>query len=241
MRISGKTDVGKVRKTNQDSFYCGEFRDGAVFAVVCDGMGGVKGGSEASSAAVEAITASVQAGYTEGLSREGCKKLLVNALADANTKVYEYSLANTELQGMGTTVVAGLAFGSNAVIVNAGDSRAYLFDSGGFRQITRDHSIVQDLLESGKLTPDEAATHPQKNIITRALGVAPKLETDVFETEFPEGAGLLFCTDGLTNNVSVASMEAVIREKGDNAPPELIRRANDAGGSDNITVVILFN
>lgn len=241
MKIRGMTDVGKIRNANQDSFDYGELSGGAAFAVVCDGMGGARGGAVASSTAVKAISEAVREGFAgcDGGASE-LSGLLNDAVSKANAGVYDYALEHEELRGMGTTVVAVLVCGQNAVVANAGDSRAYHICKDGIVQITRDHSIVQDMVENGSLTPDEAATHPKKNIITRALGVEKHLDIDFFETSFMPGEALLLCTDGLTNHVDMATIERVFRECGEQSPDELIRLANNAGGSDNITVVVMI-
>lgn len=239
MKIFGKTDVGRVRKTNQDSFDFATLGDDAVFAVVCDGMGGARGGSVASSRAVAVITAEVKEKFPLCGGPEARKKMLLDAVGKANSDVYEYAFANVALKGMGTTVVAVVVDGSEAIIANAGDSRAYHIGPEGISQVTRDHSIVQDMVESGEITPDEAAVHPKKNIITRALGVEKHLDIDFFQTDLKPGDALLLCTDGLSNHVDVAALEKVFRELGEQSAEELIRLANEAGGSDNITVVIL--
>lgn len=241
MKISSKTDVGRVRKTNQDSYFACAFDDGSVFVVVCDGMGGASGGSEASTAAVQAFYAYTKEHYEAGGDSLALDRLLRDAAAEANRQVYEYSVEHKELHGMGTTIVAALVTQEEALVVNAGDSRAYLVDEDGVIQVTKDHSIVQDMIDSGKITPDEAATHPQKNIITRALGVAKRLETDSFQIVYPKGAALLFCTDGLTNSVEESVMAEVVKERPDDAAEELVRLANENGGGDNVTVVVVTN
>ena len=240
LNIQGKTDVGLVRSTNQDCYDTGELRGGAAYAGVCDGMGGVSGGNVASECAVASIREDIRAAYSEQLGTEELRGLLIDAFSMANRKVYAMAAGNPLLSGMGTTVVAAVVRGDEAVVVSAGDSRAYVLEpEGGIRQITRDHSMVQEMIESGRLTPTEAASHPHKNIITRALGVEQRLEIDAFEVPFPEGAALLLCTDGLSNVVEPALLESVTRDGGDEAAGRLIALANRGGGGDNSTVVIV--
>lgn len=243
MKITGKTDTGMVRKTNQDDFTFGNLPDGAVWAIVCDGMGGANGGSVASTTAVKTISEQLKSGYCAGFDGEQVKKLLSDAVAAANAKVFEMSHEDPVLQGMGTTVVACFVLPDrNAFIVHAGDSRAYLIRGFHAMQLTRDHSVVQEMIESGELTPDEAKSHPQKNIITRALGVEQSLNIDFSETSIDDGDAVLICTDGLSNHTELDMVENSIKLYGyEKSVEELIRMANDNGGSDNITVVFIYN
>ena len=240
MRVEGRTDAGLVRKTNQDDFAYGVY-DGGAWAVVCDGMGGASGGSVASGRAIKLIADRLREGCPgpEDLGR--IKQLLFGALGEANDDVYRTAQDDPQLRGMGTTVVACIATGKNAYIVHAGDSRAYMVTDGGTVPLTRDHSIVQEMLESGKLKPEEAQAHPQKNIITRALGVDETLDIDFCETTFAKGTYLLLCTDGLTNLVDDASIGETVRSEGLGAANKLVDMANAGGGIDNITVVVIDN
>jgi serine/threonine protein phosphatase PrpC len=240
MRILGKTDVGKIRKVNQDDYAYGEFPGGSVWAVVCDGMGGANGGNIASTEAVKKISEKLISGF-DTIRESGVKQLLVGALDAANAEVYGKSAADPALSGMGTTVVACIADRDTVYIAHAGDSRAYLVGPSGVVQLTRDHSIVQELLESGKLTPDEAKDYPQKHIITRALGVEETLDIDYCEATFAEHSKVLLCSDGLSNHVEPEAFEQTINDPqvGDPAA-KLVDIANDNGGSDNVTVVIIM-
>ena len=214
--------------------------DGNVWAVVCDGMGGANGGSVASSVAVQVISQHIQAGYTGHTDIASVKQLLYDAIRQANGVVYQKAQEDPSLSGMGTTVIACVATPECVYIAHAGDSRAYLIAGGRALQLTRDHSIVQEMLDSGKLTPEEARNHPQKNIITRALGVEEQLEIDFCETTFPEKAGLLICTDGLTNLVDDAAIVGMLEKPGPDDPvARLVELANQSGGTDNITVVLI--
>lgn len=239
MRIVAKTDTGLVRSMNQDAYAAGELPVGAAWAVVCDGMGGASGGDVASSLAVKTISEHITSGYRDGMGAKSVRNMLDCAISAANITIYDMSRSNESLRGMGTTVVAVIVAGGTAYISHAGDSRAYMLSEGGeLRQLTRDHSMVQELLECGKLTPEEARTHPRKNVITRALGVADSIEVDFSEEKMAPGDVLLICTDGLSNYISNDDIVEVTKnhtyyEFAD----ELIKKANSNGGGDNITVV----
>lgn len=239
MRIVGKTDTGLVRKTNQDDFACGLFPDGNAWAVVCDGMGGVNGGSVASTKAVGIISESIKKGYDGNTDLASVKRLIGSAITEGNKGVYQTALNDPSLFGMGTTVIACIATPQNAYVAHAGDSRAYIAGKSGIVLLTRDHSIVQEMLESGKLKPEEAVNHPQRNIITRALGVEEELNIDFCETTFADGSTVLICTDGLTNVVEESEILKVIRGETDDTAGALIETANKNGGTDNITVVLI--
>ena len=239
MRIVAKTDTGLVRSMNQDAYAAGELPVCAAWAVVCDGMGGASGGDVASSLAVKTISEHITSGYRDGMGAKSVRNMLDCAISAANITIYDMSRSNESLRGMGTTVVAVIVAGGTAYISHAGDSRAYMLSEGGeLRQLTRDHSMVQELLECGKLTPEEARTHPRKNVITSALGVADSIEVDLSEEKMAPGDVLLICTDGLSNYISNDDIVEVTKnhtyyEFAD----ELIKKANSNGGGDNITVV----
>ena len=239
MRIVGKTDTGKVRSTNQDDFACGTLPDGNVWAVVCDGMGGANGGSVASSEAVRVISGQIVAGYGGNTDIAAVKKLLLSSIDTANGEVYRKSCSDPLLHGMGTTVITCIATPDSAYIAHAGDSRAYILEGGRAIQLTRDHSIVQEMLDSGKLTLEEARNHPQKNLITRALGVEETLDVDFCETTFSQGAVLMVCTDGLTNMLDEKTCAQIVQGESEDPAAELVSLANQSGGTDNITVVLI--
>lgn len=241
MIFSGKTDRGKIRKANEDDFTAGNLPGNAVFAVVCDGMGGANGGSTASSTAVKIISHEIESGFKEEMSSEAVKDLMINAIVKANGVVFDKSREDKSLFGMGTTVVTVVAAGETAYIAHAGDSRAYLVD-GKIEKLTRDHSIVQEMLENGKITREEALNHPQRNIITRALGVEETLDVDYNESEFKSGSSILICSDGLTSLVPDKEIEKIIADaEPSECAGKLIDAANSNGGSDNITVVVISN
>lgn len=239
MRIFAKTDKGKVRSINQDAFAANILSGGAALAVVCDGMGGASAGDIASKTAVDIISQYVLNAYNPSMTSDDIIRLLDNAIASANLEVFTLSQKNEALSGMGTTAVAAIVREAQAVICNVGDSRAYLVNDN-LCQITRDHSIVQTLVESGKLSPEEARVHPEKNVITRALGVEENILTDSYVIDICENDMLLLCTDGLSN---YADSESILRIVKDNALDKitdlLINKANAGGGRDNITAAVV--
>ncbi|MGI6279158.1 MAG: Stp1/IreP family PP2C-type Ser/Thr phosphatase [Acutalibacteraceae bacterium] len=239
MIYHGKTDTGKMRNSNQDDFAVSKLPDGSVIAVVCDGMGGANAGNVASKKATEVISSFFTRSYRSGLDSKAVIALLQSAILSANIEVYDMAQKDHELSGMGTTVVAAFVSKDFAVISHVGDSRAYAVGKE-IVQLTRDHSIVQSLIESGKLTPEEARVHPRRNIITRALGIEPEVLVDSDEYTLKKGEALLLCSDGLSNYVSTDEIKEIINSNPyDKVPDLLIERANHNGGADNITVVIV--
>lgn len=241
MKIVAKTDKGRVRDNNQDAYAVGEFSDGVVWAVVCDGMGGAAGGNIASALAVKVISDKINASYRDNMRDSSIQNMLDSALAAANIEVYDFAEANAELRGMGTTVVCAIVRDNQAFIAHAGDSRAYIINSDNTsRQITVDHSYVQDLLSSGRITSEEAVNHPKKNIITRAVGVDKNIKIDFDQIDLDEGDTVLLCTDGLSNYVSDDEMLEIMSDGKHYAfADRFVTRANENGGGDNITVVII--
>lgn len=240
MKIVAKTDKGKVRASNQDAYAVGEFPDEVAWAVVCDGMGGAAGGNIASALAVKVISDKINASYREKMSPSSIKNMLDSALIAANIEVYDMADTKPELRGMGTTVVCAVVKNSCAYIAHAGDSRAYIFNKDNLSQVTTDHSFVQDLVNKGKITAEEAQNHPNKNLITRAIGVDKSIEIDFDEVEMDDDDVLIICTDGLSNYVSDMEM---INEVSDGRyyafADRLVKKANNNGGGDNITVVAI--
>ena len=240
MRTLGASHPGRVRPNNQDAFVCGMLTEKTAFAVVCDGMGGVSGGNIASSIAVRLIADRLIDGYRENASSDAVQALLEEAVAQANAEVFEAAMENTELRGMGTTLVAAIANEKQAFICHVGDSRAYMIRGRSIEQITRDHSIVQDMVEQGTITAEQARTHPQKHFLTRAIGVESQVNSDFAVCAFPTDGLLLLCTDGLTNMVETEMIQSLVRTfPVEEIPNKLINTANLAGGSDNITVVAI--
>lgn len=249
MKSGGKSDIGMKRKCNQDSFAVFSKQD-YFCAIVCDGMGGVKGGNVASSLAVKTFASVIKKAFSlknaDDYDESSVKSLLVSAVNSANKAVHLKSLTDPELEGMGTTLVAVLGCLCGTFAVNIGDSRLYSQTEGVIRQISTDHSFVQYLIDKGEITPDEAINHPNKNIILRALGVNERVEGDYFRIDNYDR--LLLCTDGLTNHVTDKRIAEIMAGSYAAKPPSLrarverlIAEANDGGGLDNITAVIIGN
>ena len=238
MKIFGKTDIGKIRETNQDCYAAGDGGAEMAWAVVCDGMGGPAGGNIASDAAAKAMSEAISSKYKPNMSHRSIKNMMLSAVNGANVKVFDMSRANSELNGMGTTVVAAVVSGGAAHIVHVGDSRAYIVSGDSIEQLTSDHSLVQQMVDLGKITAEEARTHPQKNIITKAIGIDEAVEADYTERRFERGDIILLCTDGLTNSLTDEEIHSIIAENpGGKFVDVLVERANLNGGGDNITVV----
>ncbi len=242
MKIVARTDVGLLRDNNQDSYAASELSDKALFAVVCDGMGGAAEGALASSEAVRLIKKRISEHYSDDMSDLSVKSLLVSAIENANKSIYELSLSNDKYEGMGTTVVAALVANGYVYIAHAGDSRAYRISNGILNQLTRDHSVVQRMVEIGRITAEEAEAHPDKHIITRALGVDEEIRVDFCQESFEDDDLLILCSDGLTNYIEP---EDILRLTEDgcyyNYADRLVNLANQNGGGDNITVVAVEN
>ena len=237
MRIFCKTDTGLVRTTNQDSYFAGEIADSAVFAVVCDGMGGANAGNIASEAAVKRIYEYVINSYRRNMTEDDIEKLLKNAVVSANIELYDMSVNDPALSGMGTTAVLVLIQNRRAVLAHVGDSRIYLVNDG-IKQLTRDHSVVQSLIESGKITPEDAKVHPRKNVITRAIGAEEDVAVDTGSLSLTPGDTLMLCSDGLTNYLETEDILNIFKNTDiEKIPSALVEAANAGGGGDNITVV----
>lgn len=237
MQIFSKTDRGRVRTDNQDAYFAGKITYDSVFAVVCDGMGGANAGNVASELAVRHISEYVIRSYRDGMDMTDTEKTLKNAIVSANISLYDKAVNNAELAGMGTTAVAAFVKDGTAVIAHVGDSRIYLVN-GEIKQLTRDHSVVQSLIESGKITPEDAKVHPRKNVITRALGAEENVAVDSDCLNLSNGDTLLLCSDGLTNFLDDKDILKVFQNNDISAVAErLVEEANENGGGDNITVV----
>lgn len=242
MRAWGKTDIGRVRSENQDTYFIELDPSGDTICVVCDGMGGAKAGATASLIAVSAFAEEVRS-HTGGKKRtaEFLGELAKEAVDVANREVYERANSNPDYHGMGTTLVAAIGSGSRMAIVNIGDSRAYLISDEGIERLTRDHSLVEDMMIQGDLTREQARTHPSKNLITRNIGGDAVVECDVYLREMAPGEHLLLCSDGLSNMVEEQEILYEVLHGGEKslACERLVNIANERGGRDNITVVLL--
>ena len=230
LAAGARTDVGRVRAGNEDSY----FVDSPLF-VIADGMGGHAAGDVASATAVEVIQSK-----REEISPAD-PQTLSNVIREANRAIWSRSSDDTNLRGMGTTCTMILIADTEAQVAHVGDSRAYLFHNGELRQITDDHTLVGRLVREGKLRPEEAARHPQRSMVTRALGVDEDVEVDVFSLSLQEGDRLLICSDGLSGMVSEDEMTEILSNESDpqRAADVLVDKANEAGGEDNITVIVI--
>jgi PPM family protein phosphatase len=227
LRYVSLSDTGRKRRRNEDAYVARP----PVFAVA-DGMGGPRAGEVASGIAASAVRADETGGDGEARVAE--------LILQANRRVYERSAEDASVSGMGTTMTVAVVGDGGVAIGHVGDSRAYLARGGELRQLTDDHSLVAELVRGGKLSPEEAEHHPQRSVITRALGTDPDVDADVFTVEPQEGDVFLLCSDGLTTMVSDAAILQVLERHPrdlDRAVKELVRLANKAGGEDNITVV----
>jgi PPM family protein phosphatase len=228
--VGAATDVGRVREGNEDSY----FADAPVFAVA-DGMGGHLAGDVASATAVDVIKR-----HAAGSDMEDSEKLAA-MLREANREIWDKAASDPALRGMGTTCTLVLLEDSHAQFAHVGDSRAYLFHDGELQQVTEDHTLVGRLVREGKLRPEEAERHPQRSIITRALGVDEDVEVDVFSLDLEDGDRLILCSDGLSSMIGAPTIGEVLgREEDPQAAAQaLVDHANEAGGEDNITVVVI--
>lgn len=241
MKYYGITDKGKLRKTNQDSYVIATNEAGDVFAMVCDGIGGGKGGDVASRLAINHF--SMAFSQNTGFVDEGMVRAwLMREIKNANTTIWSMGLKYPELKGMGTTMTGVLLTSVGRYVVNIGDSRTYTYDANGiFRQVTTDHTLVNDMLKHGDITPEQAVTYPHKNVLTNALGVWQRVHEDIIPCNGAVG-GFLLCSDGLHGYVPLAKIRSVVLDR--EMDPALRARklwqsAMDAGGYDNITVVLI--
>ena len=238
MQTFSITDTGRTRDANQDYVFCEEHAIGSFpnLFIVADGMGGHNAGDTASRMCVEVVVSQI-----EKSTKVTPIGILEQAVAAANETVYDASLEDVALYGMGTTLVGTVVFGDTAYVINVGDSRLYAFRDT-LKQVTVDHSLVEEMVQSGKLQKEAIRTHPNKNIITRALGTNRTVKADCFEIEVREPDVLLLCSDGLTNMLEDDRIESIIKQyKNDmkKAGEVLIEEANEAGGKDNISVVLV--
>ncbi len=240
MKLVARTDIGNQRVENQDSYRAGRLPGGTVWAVVCDGMGGARGGRLASSMAAAGLEEAFSAGISAVGSSADASAFLRAAIGYTNAAVYNKAQTTPAARGMGTTVVCAIARKDHLQYAHVGDSRAYLMHNGGLFQLTKDHSMVQELVEQGTITEEESYTHPQKNLITRALGVGRTVAVDCGEVELSQGDIVLLCTDGLSNYVSAEEIAGVLaRTPFYEAADKLVDKALEAGGLDNITVLLI--
>lgn len=237
MGVGALTDVGKVRKINEDC-YKTVVTDEYTYAIVADGMGGHLAGEVASSLAVECISGHIEKHMEPEMDRFQVMEVIRQGFLYANTKIYEYSCKNESVMGMGTTATLCMLRGGFVIYAHVGDSRAYMIGDG-ICQITRDHSYVQELVKLGQITPEEAKHHPRRNIITRAMGVESTVKVDTGVKPY-NGERLLLCSDGLIDEIGDQELfEAVRRGSPLECAETLVEMAKDRGGNDNITAVVM--
>ena len=240
MLYAAKTHVGLVRQLNEDSYALVTDHEQFGVAIVADGMGGHLAGEVASALAIQAVVTHVK--ETSDRDDDPSDRLM-EAIQRANQIVYEHANSSDGLNGMGTTLISTLFNGEHIYLGHIGDSRAYLFQSGELRQLTDDHTLVNELYKNGQITAEEAIHHPQRNIVTRAVGTDPHVAADLLHIEWAEGDILLICSDGLTNMVEASEMQEILRhdEALESKADRLVQQALAAGGHDNITVVMVQN
>ena len=237
MKISSLTDIGNTREMNQDYLYSSEESVGKLpnLFLVAAGMGGHKAGEFASRYVVEHIVRSIK-----GSKAEEAVGILSESIETANRKLKEYADAHQQMRGMGTTIVAAVIQGRTLLVANVGDSRLYIVGDE-ITQVTQDHSLVQEMVRLGQMDPQSAKNHPDKNIITRAVGVSEKVKIDIFERQLRAGEYIILCSDGLTNMVEDSVILQILHGAGSlsDKAERLIELANKNGGKDNITVIII--
>ena len=241
VKVEAITDLGKKRKNNEDGF----FVDNKLgLFVVADGMGGHLGGEVASDIAVKAISEYVKQNISLEDSKEKVFQLLMGAIYKANEEIRKRAAKNPSLTGMGTTVVVALLRGERLYIAHVGDSRAYIIKERNIEQVTEDHSVVVQLVKANRITPEEAKTHRLKHVLSQAVGTSINLSPDIQDKELNKGEYLLLCTDGLTDMLSDEEIFSIVSKNGNHIEKsckELVSLANEKGGKDNITVVLLYN
>lgn len=236
------SSIGRIRKSNQDFVETFKNQADVLLAIVCDGMGGHQGGDVASNMAVSHLGHNfINTDFSES---ERARKWIEVQLNAENEDILKTADRFPDLNGMGTTIVLALIFAHDSLIVHLGDSRAYFYSQGQFQQVTEDHSLVHELVKMGQITPKEAKSHPQKNIITQALGVSSMIDPEIVHLELKQEDVILLCTDGLTNSLTDPQIQQILATKELSLKDQckkLINEANRLGGGDNITVCLLEN
>ena len=242
MRILAKSDIGKAREMNQDSFYVSDVDDEIKLYILADGMGGYKGGEIASSLAIESTRKYIENNFKDiQKEKNEILKLINSAIEYANMIVYEKTLEEPELHDMGTTLDVVLIYNNKVFIGHVGDSRVYRIRKNLIRKLTSDHSYVEKLVKDGSITKEEAYNHPNKNMLLKALGCKTLVRPDVFYKGFLKGDILLMCSDGLTNMLKDNEIYSILLKNPDKPEEALVKEANNMGGYDNITVIIVDN
>ena len=242
MQSWGLTDPGCVRKQNQDAYEIHQLDKNTLLAVVCDGMGGAKSGNIASSLAVDVFTQEIIRSWTPSLDQDRIDQMLTSAAKLANFTVYDQAQQFEEFDGMGTTLVAVLIRAHSVTAINVGDSRAYVMDADGITQITRDHSLVQMMVDRGDLSAEQAKSYPGKNFITRAIGTEQTVSCDIYHREVSRGDYILLCSDGLSNMMDDQEIlfEAVHGVGKHRCCKRLLDIAKNRGAPDNVTTVLIL-
>lgn len=242
MKLAGKTNIGLQRTQNQDDFLMRQLDDETYVLLVCDGMGGANAGSVASKQAKKDIFSYIESHFKKD-NEFDIEDMLCKAISFANTNIFVESKECEEKIGMGTTAVLAFIHNNKAIIAHVGDSRAYLINKEKIKCLTVDHSVVQTLVDEGRISEEQAKNHPQKNIITRAIGVSLEVSTDISVIELYDNDILVLCTDGLNGFIEDTKIfETIINNDFYKCPQLLIDMANSIGGSDNVTVVMaMFN
>lgn len=241
MQAWGLTDRGNVRQQNQDAYQIVKLDEKALLCVVCDGMGGAKSGNVASKLASEVFCEEMKRSFRKKMTLNEAERILRGALSLSNISVYEHSQLSEEYSGMGTTLVAALLYEKGTLVINVGDSRAYHIDPDDVTRVTVDHSLVELMVQRGELTPEQAKTHPSKNLITRAVGTMSQVYPDVFRVEMGAEDCLLLCTDGLSNEMADQEIlfEVIHGARRDDCCQRLLQIAKERGAPDNVTAVLI--
>ncbi len=239
MQTFSASDIGTRRQFNQDFFINTVLRPDTVLSVVCDGMGGANAGHIASNMAANLITEYVKRSFVPDMNESSIKNLLSSAIKTANSEIFEKAKSEEQYFGMGTTAVVALVMKDKAYIAHVGDSRAYLINEDCATLLTKDHSVIQTLIDNGHITADEAKTHPERNVITRAIGTTEDVNSDFTEI-FLNNGFLLLCTDGISNVINADTLKIKAAEtRLDKLPDSLIELANSLDSGDNVTVTVL--
>lgn len=243
MRVFTKTDIGKTRSMNQDSFLVSENNDnGLNLYLLADGMGGYKGGEIASKVAITAVNKYITQKFDEiSKNKESILELIEESIDFANSAIYEESEQDEELQDMGTTLEVVLIYNNRIYIGHIGDSRIYRVRKNKMKKITTDHSYVEKLIQDGEITREESYTHPKKNLLIKALGTDKEVDPDLIYAPLERGDVLIMCSDGLTNMIREDKILEIIKENKEDCTTDLVDEANNEGGLDNITVVVIDN
>ena len=242
MKIWGITDTGLVREENQDA-YAVRTLGGCTVAQVCDGMGGTNGGQRASAIAVEVYLEQMEKLLRDDMTPQQMAQTSLYCVSMANDAIRAEAATHPGMERMGTTLVSAIAREDMALVTNIGDSRGYLINQDGISRITRDHSVVEDMIARGELTQEEARHHPKRNLITRALGPDPQPRADTFPVDWKQGDFILLCSDGLVNTVSDQEILFEVIHGGD--PDDCLERllvlSRQRGAPDNVTIVLIMN